>query len=112
MHIAGVQPGLEQIKLLGTEVFSCRKEGADSLLPSTQQLVYKADAACWANKFLKIAKPAILGLLSTGIGWAGEVQSPDKTQEGSFSLGHIHGICICGVLAVKAELQEAIEGSP
>lgn len=100
MHIAGVQPGLDQVKLLGTEAFSCRKEGADSLLPSTQQLVYKADAACWADKFLKIAKPATLGLSSTGIGRAGS------------SLGPIHGIPSCGVLAMKAELQEAIEGSP
>lgn len=76
MLIAAVQPGLDQIKLLGTEALSCRKEGADSLLPFTQQLVYKADAACWANNFLKIAKPETVGLSSTGIGRAGGGTEP------------------------------------
>lgn len=76
MCIAVVQPGLDQIKLLGTEAFSCRKEGADSLLSSTQQLVFKAGAACWENQFLKIAKPETLGLSSTGIGRAGGATEP------------------------------------
>lgn len=76
MCIAAVQPGLHQIKLLSTEASSRRKEGADSLLPSTQQLVYKADAACWANKFLRIAKPETLGLSPTGIGRAGGDTEP------------------------------------
>lgn len=61
MLIVGVQTGLDQIKLLGTEAISSGKEGADSLSPCKSQLVYKVDAACCVNKFLKNCKTWNIG---------------------------------------------------
>lgn len=91
----GVQAGLYQIEVLGTEAVSCGKEGTDS--PCKSQLVYKVSATCcvnkWSCKKKKKDKMFLRRLPSPGVSRAVGGTAHWWNTGGEFlTLGHIRGI--------------------